>query len=63
MDHACGWLVNATGSGARLVFTSLDGGIIKCALCYDFSVTNNKVEYEALLVGLREVVHLGIRHL
>ncbi|XP_059627213.1 uncharacterized protein LOC132270006 [Cornus florida] len=55
--------VNARASGARLVIISPNGECIKYALRFGFKVTNNEVEYEALLAGLRMAKALEVERL
>ena len=43
---------NAQGSGAGLILTSPEGIDIEYALRFGFSTSNNKAEYEAVIVGL-----------
>ena len=43
---------NAQGSDAGLILTSLDGIDIEYVLRFGFQVSNNEVEYEAVIVGL-----------
>ena len=50
---------NQKGSGIVLVPMSLEKVIIEKTLRLDFSVTNNKAEYEALLVGMAMVQRMG----
>ena len=50
---------NYRGSGAGRVLTSLEGITIEKYLRLGFLVTNNEVEYEALLVGMTMVQKLG----
>ncbi|KAI5355346.1 hypothetical protein L3X38_008241 [Prunus dulcis] len=44
---------NQQGCGAGLVLTTPDGLKIEYALRFDFRISNNEAEYEALLAGLR----------
>ena len=44
--------VNAQGSGVGLILTSLDGINVEYALRFEFQASNNKVEYEAIIVKL-----------
>ena len=53
--------VNQRGSGVRLVVISLEGIIIEKSLRLGFSATDNKAEYEALLVGMAMVQKIGGR--
>ena len=48
MDRAA----NAQGSGAGLILTSLDGIYMEYAFRFDFQVSNNEVEYEAVIARL-----------
>ena len=43
---------NAQGSGAGLILTSLDGIDVEYALKFGFQASNNKAEYEAVIIGL-----------
>ena len=43
---------NAQGSGAGLILTSPDGIDVEYALRFEFQAFNNKVKYEAVIVGL-----------
>lgn len=43
---------SAQGYRDGLILTSLDVIVMKCILRFSFCITNNKVEYEALIVGL-----------
>ena len=51
--------VNYRRSGVRLVLTSPEGITIEKYLRLGFSATNNKAEYETLLVGMTMVQKLG----
>jgi ribonuclease HI len=55
----CSWGIFGAGAAAVLVAPS------KVKTCYaaklDFSCTNNIAEYEALLLGLRKLIAMGIR--
>ena len=51
------------GGGDGLVLTRPDGVIAEYALGFKFLATNNKVEYEALVIGLRVAMDLGVRWL
>ncbi|XP_027156054.1 uncharacterized protein LOC113756621 [Coffea eugenioides] len=48
------------GSGAGLLLTSPTGEELTYALRFDFPASNNEVEYEALLTGLRIAHQMGI---
>ena len=51
--------MNQTGSGVGLVIISPEKIIIEKSLRLGFSATNNKAEYEALLVGMTMVQRMG----
>jgi hypothetical protein len=61
------WTINFDGSlqlqgaGAGILITSSKGESFKYVLQMHFSASNNAVEYEALLHGLRMTVALDIR--
>ncbi|KAK0580513.1 hypothetical protein LWI29_002813 [Acer saccharum] len=50
---------NTHGSGAGIVITTPEEDAVECAMRFDFKATNNQVEYEALLAGLRVCIALG----
>ena len=50
---------NQKGSGIGLVLISPEKVIIEKSLRLDFSATNNKAEYEALLIGMAMVQRMG----
>ncbi|XP_071712547.1 uncharacterized protein [Rutidosis leptorrhynchoides] len=54
---------SSDGSGAGLMLVNTEGKEFTYALRFEFATTNNKAEYEALLVGLRMVKELKILHL
>lgn len=51
------------GSGASLILTSPTGEEITCALRFDFYTSNNEAEDEAMLVGLKLVVKMGVERI
>ena len=51
--------VNYRGLGVGLVLTSPEGITIEKSLRLGFSATNNKAEYETLLVGMTMIQKLG----
>nr|GFA78752.1 reverse transcriptase domain-containing protein [Tanacetum cinerariifolium] len=51
------------GSGAGLILTNPEGMKFTYALHFEFTATNNKAEYEALIVGLRIATRMGARNL
>jgi hypothetical protein len=52
-----------TGAGAGLLFISPLGKHVRYVLRLHFPASNNVVEYEALVNGLRIAVELGVRRL
>ena len=55
--------IMAPGSGARVVLISPDGSRLCYAIRLHFSASNNAVEYEALINGLRIAIKLGATRL
>ena len=51
------------GAGAGVVLVSLDGVKTRHVLRMHFRASNNAVEYEALLHGLRTAISLGVRRI
>ena len=51
--------VMAPDLGARVVLISPDGSRLCYTTCLHFSTSNNVVEYEALINGLRIAIELG----
>ena len=51
--------IMAPGSGAGVVLISLDGSRLCYTIRLHFSASNNAVEYEALINGLRIAIELG----
>jgi ribonuclease HI len=51
------------GAGVGLLFISPLGVHMRYAIQLHFAASNNITEYEALIVGLRITVELGVRHL
>ena len=52
-----------TGACAGLFFISPLGKHLRYVLRLHFPASNNMVEYEALVNGLRIAIELGVRHL
>nr|GEV65189.1 reverse transcriptase domain-containing protein [Tanacetum cinerariifolium] len=50
------------GSGAGLILTSPEGTKFTYVLRFQFTPSNNEVEYEALIAGLRIVTQMGVRN-
>ena len=55
--------VMAPGSGAGVVLISPDGSRLRYAICLHFSVSNNIVEYKALVNRLHITIELGAMRL
>ena len=53
----------APGLGARVVLISLDGSRLRYVIRLHFSASNNAMEYEALINGLRIAIELGATRL
>ncbi|GJV47256.1 reverse transcriptase domain-containing protein [Tanacetum coccineum] len=51
------------GSGAGLILTSLEGTEFTYALRFQFTTSNNKAKYEALIAGLRIAAQMGVHNL
>ena len=51
--------VMAPGSGSRVVLISQDRSRLRYAICLYFSASNNAMEYEALINGLRIAIELS----
>ena len=51
--------VMVPGLGAGVVLISLDGSRLRYAIHLRFSASNNAMEYEALINGLRIAIELG----
>ena len=49
------------GSGAGIVFVSPNKNTFRYSFSLNFTCTNNVVEYEALLLGLKVVAHHRIK--
>lgn len=44
---------NVNGTGLGLILKSPQGDTLACSVCCSFKATNNEMEYEALILGLR----------
>ena len=51
------------GAGAGVILISLEGGKFQYAVRLHFPVSNNVVEYEALINGLRIAIDIGATRL
>ena len=49
------------GGGASIVITSSEKDVLKYGVQLKFPISNNEVEYKALLAGLRKREHLGLK--
>ncbi|KAM2356212.1 hypothetical protein ACFX1X_010707 [Malus domestica] len=54
---------NNKGSGAGMVLVTPDGSMLEHMITLCFKASNNEVEYEALLAGLRMAKDLAVRKL
>ena len=54
---------NAQGSGTGLILTNFEGMVIEYAFRFNFKTSNNQIEFEALLVGLKIIKELDIDNL
>ena len=54
---------NAMGAGAGIVLVSPEGLKVEHSFRLGFRLLNNEAKYEALLVGLRVVLSLGVTQL
>ena len=54
---------NHKGSGAGVVLVTPDGSLLEQAITLGFKASNNEVEYEALLAGLRMTKDLAVKKL
>uniref|UniRef100_A0A2N9HGA7 Uncharacterized protein n=1 Tax=Fagus sylvatica TaxID=28930 RepID=A0A2N9HGA7_FAGSY len=54
---------NMKGAGAGAVLVSPEGLVLEQAVRLGFLASNNKAEYEALLIGLRTAIRLGANQL
>ena len=55
--------VNSDGAGAGIVLISPEGHRVISAIHFAFKVTNNDVEYEALIAGMKLSLEMKVRHL
>ena len=52
---------SAKGAGAGIVIITLEGILLEHSFRLGFNASNNKVEYKALLAGLRAILRLEAR--
>ncbi|XP_074374153.1 uncharacterized protein LOC141714537 [Apium graveolens] len=55
--------VNNSGAGAGIVLVTLEGHHLLSAIHFKFYVTNNDVDYEALINGLKIAFEVGVMNL
>ena len=55
--------LNDRGLGADLILISPEGHRMHCALRFGFKASNNEVEYEALIAGLKLARELKVESL
>ena len=53
----------ASGARVKLILIDAEDDIVGYALHFEFSATNNKAEYKALIVGLQVEGEAGAQHL
>ena len=64
MDNTNRWFVPPKrGGGVGVVITTSDGETLKYGVQLKFQATNNEVEYEGILTGLRVEKVLGAKNL
>ena len=54
---------NSKESGADLILDSSKGIIIEHTLRFNFNTSNNEVEYEPLIAGLKMIKELDVKRL
>ncbi|XP_074291076.1 uncharacterized protein LOC141617838 [Silene latifolia] len=54
---------NQRGEGVGLILRSPHGDLIAQAVRCEFNATNNETEYEALILGMRRALELGVKNL
>ena len=63
------WILNISGASNKsevrieVALENSSGVIIEEALCLEKKLTNNEVEYEALIYGMELSLKLGVQHL
>ncbi|KAL0322328.1 UNVERIFIED_CONTAM: hypothetical protein Scaly_2529200 [Sesamum calycinum] len=63
MATICGWSSTTQGSSAGIVITSPYGEDLEFVVKFGFKASNNEVEYEALVIGMRMTHEVRARHL
>lgn len=56
-------LSNSNEAGIGLYLKSLEGIIVEDAIRLNFCASNNEVDYEAFIAGLKLAISLQIKHL
>jgi hypothetical protein len=51
-----------SGCGVGIIIISPSGAIFEALSRLDHKCTNNQIEYEALLLGLQILHHMGVKH-
>ena len=54
---------NEGESGASLILVSLEGHRVHCSLRFGFKASNNEVEYEPLIIGLKLAKEMNVESL
>lgn len=54
---------NSKGSGAGIVLVSPEGLVLAQVVRLKFSASNNKAEYETLMIGLKNAKRFDANHL
>jgi len=55
--------LNSKEAGIGIVLTTPEGSIIEQSFTLELSTSNNEVEYETVLAGLRVTITLGVTRL
>ena len=63
MGAVHGWIINEGGLEAGLILITPEGHRMHYALRFDFKASNNKAEYDALIVGLKLVREMKVESL
>ncbi|XP_057436319.1 uncharacterized protein LOC130728766 [Lotus japonicus] len=54
---------NVKGSGAGIILEGPRGVTIEQSLKFDFKASNNQVEYEAIITGLKLAIEMGVKNI
>ena len=54
---------NISTEGDDIILEGQERVIVEHSLCFDFQMTNNQVEYEALIIGLKLMKDMGVKSL